>query len=413
MVSVFGRVYGFSIRPQVITLILLLIECIALEKYKVTHKNLYLFILPLTVIAEMNLHMSMWFVHFLILFAYLCPAFYFKSAVDNHISGGKKAILLTVLVTIASLFVNPYGFEGVVYLFKSVLSGAFDYITITEMQVPNMLSPVGFSCMFVLIFIGILIKLKSIRSVTLNISLGFTVMMMMALRNIIYLPIIIVYIMSDIFDYTVESNKTIDWKKDVTQTLYVFFVPFILFSISSIYGTANIGLKAGVNSCVMNYNSMTVVRNYLDENTTKDAHLMTSVNTGAYFEYNGYTNVYVDARPELYTKRFTGDKNIVRDYKAYVDSGLLVDVDFIKKNFTGVSITAVTDADMKAWLDDYDFEYCIIDTTASYLAGYLMSSPDYERVDLNLENDGIILYHRVNQEREWTDEYRCSNSVLQ
>lgn len=398
LVCVFNRYYGFNIRPQTITLILLFIECIALEKYKITHKILYLFVLPLVIIAEMNLHMSMWFVHFLVLFAYFCPAFYFKGAVSDHLFKEKKAVACTAIAMTVALFVNPYGIEGITYLFKSFTSGAFDYFEdIIEMQHPDIISANGFVCAFILVFLGILIKLKSIRSVTMNVALGFSVMMMMVTRNIMYLSIVTVYIMSDIYDYIVQSNKVINWKKDITRALYVISIPVILFMGVSVVNSSIKHVNNGIACNAPDYDAMCAIGQYLDEHANKDTHIMTTFSTGGYLEYIGYNNIYIDARPELYTAKFTGGKNIARDYNGYAETGMLVDVDIIKKNFTGVNMKVITNDEMQAWLDYYDFKYFFVDGTVPYLTGYLSASSDYELIELGTDTRGFMLYHRISE----------------
>ena len=402
LADIFGFSYLFNIRPQTITLILLLVECIGLEKYKISGNWKHLLLLPLSMVLEMNLHMSMWPLHYAFLAAYLCPSFYYNKVVQNNISIKSKAVIGTIVMMTAMLFVNPYGLDGVLYLFKSLMSGAFDFISISEVQHTVFMSSVGLLVCFVVLCTLVLCKLNSITSVSLNMIAGMTVLMAVTFRNVVYVPILIFYLFTSVAEHINKMERAIDWKKDVTRIFYVILIPIFIYLAycvcTKIHSVSTNG-DDFYRMSVPYWTELKAVTDYIDTNAdNKSVHVFTTVNNGGYLEYNGFDNVYIDARPELYTAGFTGGKNIAQDYRSYCVDGTRVELGFLSKNFThDYNARRVTEAELKEWLDTYDFEYLIVDSSVNHLAGYLAGSDDYERIEFNVPLMAYSLYHRVDQ----------------
>lgn len=401
LANIFGVAYLFNIRPQTATLILLLMECIGLEKYKSSGNWKHLLLLPLSMVLEMNLHMSMWPLHYAFLAAYLCPSFYYRKATQNNISIKNKAVIAVIFMMTAVLFVNPYGLNGVLYLFKSLTSGAFDYIEIVEVQHTVFISNAGLIVGVVVLCTPILCKLKAMTSVSLNMIVGITCLMAMTIRNVVYIPILVFYLFVSVAECIKQKQLVINWKKDVTRIFYLILIPVFAYLGYCTY-TKVYSVSANADNlhamCIPYWTEIETITNHIDANTDdKSIHIFTTVNSGNYLEYKGFDNVYIDARPELYTAVFTGDKDIAQDYRAYAVDGTRVNLNAISKNFThDYNARRTTDAEMKQWLDEYDFEYLIVDMSVSYLAGYLSGSDDYELIEFNVPLTGYSLYHRIN-----------------
>lgn len=381
--DILGLPYLFNIRPQTITLILLLIECIALEKYAKTKNWKWLVLLPVSVLAEANLHMSMWPMHFAFLLAYFVPSFYYKSAISTDLFKYKKSVLITAAVMFLMLFINPYGLDGVLYLFRSLSSNVFDFMHVIEVDHTMFFSSTGLLSVILAVYVLFLCKLKAVTSVTLNFCLGLLLLMTNTVRNVVYAPIVIIYLFLDTWRYIKDNNKIIDWKKDVTRVFYFILTPVFMWtgytvSMNLFSMSFDVLSICGVHG----YWSIMTMESYISDHAEKDVHLFTSINNGSYFEYKGYTNVYVDARPELFSKNFTGDRDIAKDYKSYAVDGVHTEgLNFVSKNFThDIKEYAVTEFEMKAWLDEYEFEYLIVDTSTNYLSGYLSGSDEYEQI---------------------------------
>ena len=121
----------------------------------------------------------------------------------------------------------------------------------------------------------------------------------------------------------------------------------------------------------------------IKEDYDPEDHIFTGFNNGAYFEYMGFRNIYIDARPELYTSQFTKDKNILRDYTmaAY---GLVKDPFATEDD---PKVRPVTASEMEQWLQDYRFRYILVEPNVeSFLYGYLLEHEGYDLVNTPEKN---------------------------
>lgn len=193
--SVFCRAYLFTVRPQVITLLLLILECLGLEYYRKSKQKRWLLLVPLSMLLEMNLHGSMWPFHFCILLAFLIPPFWMPKKYrkcEEKIQ--RLPVFIAGLSMIPFMFLNPYGSDGVLYILKSWTAGTFRYANVPEMQAPSFLTSSGLA---ILILIGFLIYgiLKGkVSGFAANLSAGFLFLSMAAVRNNMFLLIIIVFL---------------------------------------------------------------------------------------------------------------------------------------------------------------------------------------------------------------------------
>ena len=384
MVSMAAQDYLFSIRPQIITMILVLASCITIEKFMFTKKYRWLFFLPVLSCLEMQVHASMWILHFAVILAYLVPAFYFKPF-GGHITNDSvfrkwKPILLTAVTMFGSLFINPYGVNGVLYLIKSFKSNAFSYVDVLEVQTTDFLSSQGatiFLCIALFIFAW---KSGFLKSVTVNMTAGFLFMMMTAIRNNTVCIFVLAFVMRDIAQFIQKKQDVIDWKKDLKLCL----LPVLLFA-DLIFVT---NFMASCDSVFFNTtgseSNLPTIVSEIKKDYTEDMHIFTGFNCGAYFEYDGFKNLYIDARPELYTDDFTNDKDILADYSKYCIYGYDMS-DMSASMLSGSSIrrgTPVLLSEMQAWLFEYDFDYLVTSPLSEpFLSAYLLNCDDYELVD--------------------------------
>ena len=397
LLSMPAQDYLFSIRPQIITMILILASCIAIEKFAYTKKYRWLMLLPVLSCLEMQLHASMWVLHFAIVLAYMVPAFYFKFAgghmVDDSVYRFWKPIVVACASMFVSLFVNPYGADGVFYLIKSFKAHTFGYVDVMEVAVTDFLSPQGATIMFCIVLFVLAWKAGVLKSTTVNITVGFLLMMMMAIRNNTCCIFVFAFIMRDLAQFIMSKKDRIDWKKD----LKLYIVPVLLFAdliFVTNFTTSCVSVFADSNGSETN---LSVIADEIRKDYNADMHIFTGFNCGAYFEYEGFKNVYIDARPEIYTAEFTGDKNILSDYSKYCVYGY--DVSFVQSSLmSGAQVRTgvpVTKEEMDAWFAEYDFDYLVTNPLSEpFLSAYLLSRDDYEMVD-EVSDSYHALYRRV------------------
>ena len=116
----------FNLRPSSMTMNILLILLIVLEKYKRTGKNIYLLLLPLISIIQINVHAAMWFLIFPFMCIYMLP-----SKIGIKITKKQIKLLIATIVSIFAGLINPNGKEACLYIFKSI--GGVSFIPIAEM----------------------------------------------------------------------------------------------------------------------------------------------------------------------------------------------------------------------------------------------------------------------------------------
>lgn len=368
-IVIFNQIYVFSIRPELVTLSLLLLECIVLEKYSTTKKWTYLLWLVPIMLLEMNLHGSMWPIHFAILLAYCVPAFYLPNTENVSIKCGKWLSIIIPMLGI--LFVNPYGIDGILYIIKSFKADTFDYINVVELQDATFLSGPGVSILIALAFIVVCYRLKVLTSTTLNITLGFCLLAAYAIRNNMFMVISYAFLLRDLSTYLTVEQATVNWRKDVKNYFWPILVALNLFLMIFIIPRFGEFCKSDISEVSQSFEE---IYNNIQENYNEDMHVFTGFNVGAYMEYRGMKNVYMDARPELYTSVFTGDKNILRDYSLYCVYG------FNNKDKTQLA----TREEMDKWFASYDFDYVILNNfTEMYLSCYMRGKEGYELVEIS------------------------------
>ena len=107
-------------RPYIFSSLILLVEIYMLESYLLNKDRSYLFALPLLSVALINLHAAMWPMMFIIMIPYLIDSFRFKLGILIGEGYEKKWILLTALLMLIAGFINPYGIDGMTYVFQII-----------------------------------------------------------------------------------------------------------------------------------------------------------------------------------------------------------------------------------------------------------------------------------------------------
>lgn len=402
MLSMPAQDYMFSTRPQLVTMILILGTCICMEKFRRTLNGKWLIGLPILICLEMQFHLSMWVLHFAVILAYAVPAFYFrpfdkKFQDDSLLIHPKKHIRsvikvgVAMLAMIGALFINPYGVDGALYLVNSFRAHTFDYVQVMEVNATTFISPQGATiCLCIVLFL-VAWKLGTLRGTTINITAGFCFMMMLAIRNNTCCIFVMAFVVRDILAAIKDKTDAIDWKKD----LKVYIVPVLLFA-DLIFVT---NFLASCENVFANGNgsetNLPGIIEVIRQDYNEDMHIFTGFNDGAYFEYEGFKNIYIDARPELYMSAFTGDKDILIDYSKYCVYGYDVASVSLTSKAQVKTGEPVLKEDLDAWFAGYDFDYVLVSPMAeTYLSAYMLQRDDYERID-SVSDAYHILYRKV------------------
>lgn len=181
-------------RPQMFTYLFLAIELIVLEKYVRENKVHLLVIIPILSLVEIQLHSTIW----PIILIYMLPYMFDVSFSDKIVKKLKilpvrkykrLPIWLAFIASAAVAVINPYGFESVVYLVKSLQIPELKML-ISEVRAPEPLSVNAFViAVSLVIFVHGFAKKKKIELRYLFLFGGTTLMSMMSARQMSFMLI--------------------------------------------------------------------------------------------------------------------------------------------------------------------------------------------------------------------------------
>lgn len=366
VVSMIPMMYVFTSRPAVFTFVLLITQCIVVEDVKRKGKKSLLFLLPVLMLVEINIHASMWIMHMIFLLPYLMPDKGPLKIIDRHTRSDenqrwRKWLILPVIIMTGTLFVNPYGIKGITYLFDSynrMLNNGY----ITELEPPQVKSVAGIFLVIICLAAGFAWNKKIIFRHTLYFVLGGILMAMMQYKNVPMLACAMMFLGADCLDnhrISLSSMENKVWCNRIA-TIICIFTGFLMVCTVSV-GPEEKDYIMAPQAAV----------SYLKEHdVSKDSRLYTGFNTGAYLLWNGY-HIYMEARPELYFKSINQKFDY---YKEYSDVLYAKDIQTIED-----------------FLSKYDFEY-LIEDEGTPLDLYLQKSKDYTKV---VDGDGYRMYQQL------------------
>ena len=369
LICLYDRVV-ISIRPGLLTMIILIIQVILCELYCRSGKIAYLFIMPLLTLVEINMHSALWIAHFIFLLPYIVPvpSIYNKyiHLEDHHISVFKLAG--PIIGMIASLFINPYGINGITIL--------FDQSEIADLGIMEMKSPVFtskyslFLIVMLIIFVFAYGKIK-IHSSNAFMFLGTAIMMMIYIRNIQMFSIGVIVILGDLL-LVIPVDKITDKLKNTKKLIVTLSSVLVITCIVATAVQFPFSALIQDNPADNIFTPVAAVE-YLNENASSDSRIYTDFNNGSYVSWSGY-KIYFSSRTEGYCQNINGGYDLVGEYLTV---------------FNNTDVNSVES--FEAFLDKYSFEYLIVDSKNRMLP-YLMMNEDYDDV---LYGNGYVVFRAI------------------
>ncbi len=278
-------------RPQVITLLVLLITIYILER-----KDKSIYFVPLLSLIQINFHASMWPMLFIICLPYL---------VEYIIKKDKRVKLLITIILISILlgFLNPYGIEAMTYSFSSYGVSTIN-ILIDEMKPISLTGEIAIvqnSILFLFLFlISLIVLILNRMNYSLHIFflfIGLAIMSFLNLRNtslfyLLFLP----------FITPKKLLQSINKEMKIICFLPLLLFLFVLFIVKVIN-----------NDYILTDNKMDIIVEYLNKDKTTNKILFNHFSDGSYLEYNGY-NTYIDGRAEIFLKKNNHKSDILEEY---------------------------------------------------------------------------------------------------
>lgn len=253
-------------------------------------------------------------------------------------------------------FINPYGINGSLYLFKSQKAIHLLKDVISETKSPQLFSMLGLLILFTLVSIVYLIKKKLADLPLIYLCIGSVFSTTIALRNAWMLYVYFVFCFIRILPCVRNSCRYSHISK---LGLKIYRIAIMVLTIIILFaGFSNI---QNVDTNHTDINGLfEIVKNIPDNEK-----IYTTFNTGGFMEYIG-RKCYIDARPELYESSITNGKNILQEWYDLEYAGKINIDTFIKEN---------------------DFQYFLI-RKLSNLDVYFK----YRESEIEWENEKYILY---------------------
>ena len=345
--------YMINIRPQIITMILLVAELLLVELYKEKKKLKYLIaIFPILILAA-NFHQAVFLYHLMVLVPYFVDKRfidysllqdYDRPAKDISYRFDWKLALCSVGYLACSLC-TPYGVNGALYIVRTAQSNAFKQMPVQEIGSLNLISYIGLK---LLVLVGLTIYLlykHKIDKFTTYFVFLVTVLSFINVRHISIAFIPVMYMLAK-----VDISKA--------KHAYVYGYLAICCIVLSV-------VKVRAPMIMQSYGDIaTVIENH-------DAKIYNTANVGGWLEYNGYTNVKYDVRPELFTKELSGVDNYLYDYQIFM---------------TGYYGGFIKDEEILKQADKYDY-------MITYKTDYVNRVLDWEII---YQNDDYIVWQNDN-----------------
>ena len=351
-------------RPQVFTYIFIVIELLSLELYARTEKFLYLGVLPVISVLQINMHASMWGLLFVFALPYLVNSFTFELW-SLKSEGYKKIPLFVALIAMfACGFMNPYGVKAMTYVVSSYGQELLDN-TINEMatisikEVPGLLF---FAILFLSLMVFRCLKKQKIELRYELLFYGTAVLTLMSQKSFVFFLIGCIPLFSvtcQIFEgkiVVLNSNKK---RTCILKKVLPIYIAFIIICGLNI----KISKYSYEDSLPQSYKAI----EYLTKNVAdkKNEKIYTSYESGGYAEFKGF-KVYMDARAEVFLKNNNHQEDVFEEY--------------IKMQFGKIHYNEV--------LNKYNFSYLIIDSE-DILYVYLNDDENYELI---YEDDNSKIY---------------------
>ncbi len=341
--------YMINIRPQIITMILLVVELILLDLYKESNKNKYLFYIIPILILSANFHQAVFLYHILIIVPYCID---FKNKEVDW-----KLFCFCIIFWMCSLF-TPYTIDGFLYIFRTFTSKTYKLFTISELTSIQVTSIIGIKLLLiVLLDIWYIYKHKSNSYINIYVFL-VTILSLVNLRHSSILYIAVLFLICNI-----DTNKL--------ANKYVYgIISVLLFSCMLEFTTIrNIYTDYGNVANIIEDKNATIYNSAMD--------------LGGYLEYNGYTKVKVDSRCEAFSYENSGVKNINTDMFSVI-YGYKID-----KNF---NYSILDDNKILSIVKNYDY---LIVGKLDYINTISSLNKQWKNI---YNDDNYIIYQNINNQ---------------
>lgn len=300
VMNVFMGQFMFT-RPQLFTYLFLAVEILVLEKYVKEHNIKLLAVIPLLSFLEIQIHSTIWPILLIYMLPYMFDFSFSakvckKVKVLNQTEYKKLPIWIAFFVSMLVALINPYGFESIVYLVKSLNIKELA-ILIYEVRAPQFFSlNVLFIVLTIVFCLYGLYKSKTTELRYVFFIGGTVLMAMMSTRQLSFLIIPAAMV----FEYFYDLKEIKPFTKNI---LLIILCALMVVPIYDAY-------EKQVN--IQQYK--VDVGDFLAEyvGNPKGVKVFNSSDEGSYLEFLGF-KAFNDTRAEVFSDKINNKKNSLKD----------------------------------------------------------------------------------------------------
>lgn len=298
-----------AVRAQMISFILFILELLLLEKYKKESKLRYIVGLSIIPILLANFHMGTVPFYFIILGVYFISFIKIKlpflQSTEQTDKLRVKQLILVGVIGLATIFINPYFVDGVIYPFKT-FGNSFINSTIAEFQPFNIAIDGGWTLAYIaLVIIMLFISRRRIELGDVLLILGTLFMSFVSVRYISLFVICSAVVLRYAFIFNNLFNFNEEEAKAMKAAAVVFFV-LITITLLARY------MLQTFDEYIPEQNYPVKAVEFLKKEISDEDKIFNFYDWGSYLMLNDI-KVYIDSRCDLYTKEYNGTE-IADDY---------------------------------------------------------------------------------------------------
>jgi len=309
-----------TVRAQIITYIIFILEVYFLEQFVRQDKKKYLIGLIILSFGIVNVHVAVWPFFFILFLPYFVS--YFKINIGKieyrKNRGSLKLLILTFIICILIGFLTPIGLTPFTYFIKTMQGNTTK--SISEHLPLNLISDLGMPIFIYIVILLFLTWFSNIKAQLKNICLAFglTILAISSKRHMSLFYILMSFVSNQLLINIYNSFKFYLKNKKVLKIIKYynkcFFIIIFLITLCPIflYGKDKFTKERPnfINSSSYPIDAAKYINENLDKENIK---LFNEYNYGSYLMLQNI-KVFIDSRADLYTKEFNGKQDIFSDY---------------------------------------------------------------------------------------------------
>lgn len=313
-IELFALLPFISLRAQMYSYIIFMIEILFIERYLNTNKPSYLIGLTLLPFLLINLHSGVIYFYYIIIGTYLLNIININYIItnDKRMTYNKfKYIIITIIISLLLTLINPYNIDALTYGLKTLDSSLISNY-INEFQPLNISTNTGITSIFI-IFIYLISLIKSKKNIKIHellLFIGTIYMTFTSIRHFSLFIITSVVVLRHIEGFYRLFNTCIcniyNYLNKGINIIVIFIIYLILLSYL-IYSIIN-----------RSYNMLPTkiypvnATKYIKDNKI-EGNIFNRYNWGSYLMFNDI-KVFIDSRCDLYTPEYNINTTVMQDY---------------------------------------------------------------------------------------------------